>query len=33
MSIPKTWVTVYTGDMGDTFAAKGFAALSIRHVS
>ena len=26
-------VTFYTGDMGDTFAARGLAALSTRHVS
>src|SRR5207249_9042796 len=32
-SIPDTWVTVYTGDMGNTFAAKGFSALSSRAVS
>ena len=32
LSIPVRWVTVYTGDMGDCFAAKGFSALSIRHV-
>jgi hypothetical protein len=32
-SIPITWVTVYSGDMGDTLAAKGFSALSILHVS
>jgi hypothetical protein len=28
-----TSVAVYTGDMGDSLAAKGFSALSIRHVS
>jgi len=33
LSIPVAWVTFYTGDMGDTFATKGFSALSIRHVS
>jgi hypothetical protein len=33
VSIPKTSGTVYTGgDMGDTLAAKGFSALSTRHV-
>jgi len=32
-SIPVTSVTVYTGDMGDSFAENGFSALSIRHVS
>jgi hypothetical protein len=32
-SIPIGWVAFYTGAMGDSFAAKGFAALSIRHVS
>jgi hypothetical protein len=26
-------MTVYAGDIGGTFAAEGFAALSIRHVS
>jgi hypothetical protein len=26
-------VTVYTGEMGDTFAKKGFVALSMLHVS
>ncbi len=31
--IPVRWVTFYTGDMGNTFAAKGLSALSIRHVS
>ena len=33
LSIPVGWVTVYTGDMGNSFAANGFSALSIRHVS
>ena len=28
-----TWVTVYSGDMGDTLTTKGFSALSILHVS
>ena len=23
-SVPDTWVTVYSGDMGNTFAPKGF---------
>ena len=32
-SIPDTWVTVYTGDMGNTFAANGFSALPSRPVS
>jgi hypothetical protein len=32
-SFPVTSLTFYTGDMGDTFGAKGFVALSIRHVS
>src|SRR5712691_9807419 len=32
-SIPDTWVTVYTGDIGNTFAAKGFSALPSRPVS
>ncbi len=31
--VPITWVTVYTGDMGNTFALKGFSALVMRHVS
>jgi len=33
VSIPMTSATVYAGDMGDSFAAKWFSALSIRHVS
>ena len=33
LSIPVTWVTVYTGDMGNTFAAKGRADLVMRPVS
>ena len=32
-SIPVTWVTVYSGDMGNTLAPKGFSAHSSRHVS
>jgi len=32
-SIPVGQVAFYTGDMGNSFAAKGFAALSIRQVS
>jgi hypothetical protein len=32
-SIPGTSVTVYTGDMGNTFGSKGLTALSSRHVS
>src|SRR6266496_3806006 len=32
-SIPDTWVTVYTGDMGNTFAANGFSAVPRRPVS
>ena len=31
MSIPVTSVTFYTEDMGNTFAAKGFVALSKRY--
>jgi hypothetical protein len=31
--VPVTWVTVYTEDMGNTFALKGFWALVMRHVS
>ena len=32
-SIPDTWVTVYTGDIGNTFAWKGLSMLSSLHVS
>ena len=32
-SILVTWVTVYTGDIGNTFAANGFSALASRPVS
>src|ERR1700730_13723924 len=27
-SVPDTWVTVYSGDMGNTFAPKGFSAFT-----
>jgi hypothetical protein len=32
-SIPDTWVTVHSGDMGNTFGANGFSIGSSRHVS
>ena len=32
-SVPKTWVTVYTEDMGNTFGPKGFATGSSLQVS
>ena len=32
-SIPGTWVTVHSGDMGNTFGPKGFSIGSSRHVS
>jgi hypothetical protein len=32
-SIPDTWVTVYSGDMGNTFGPKGFSIGSSLHVS
>jgi len=31
-SVPDTWVTVYTGDMGNTFGPKGFSIGSSLHV-
>ena len=32
-SVPDTWVTVYSGDMGNTFGPKGLSIGSSRHVS
>jgi hypothetical protein len=32
-SVPDTWVTVYTEDMGNTFGPKGFARGSSLQVS
>jgi hypothetical protein len=32
-SVPDTWVTVYSGDMGNTFAPKGFSRGSSLQVS
>jgi hypothetical protein len=32
-SVPDTWVTVYTEDMGNTFGPKGFATGSSLQVS
>jgi hypothetical protein len=32
-SIPDTWVTVHSGDMGNTFGPNGFSIGSSRHVS
>ena len=32
-SIPDTWVTVYSGDMGNTFGPKGFSIGSSLQVS
>ena len=32
-SIPGTWVTVYSGDIGNTFGLNGFSIGSRRHVS
>src|SRR5579872_6840981 len=31
-SVPDTWVTVYSGDMGNTFGPKGFSIGSSLHV-
>jgi hypothetical protein len=31
-SVPDTWVTVYTGGMGNTFGPKGFSSGSSLHV-
>lgn len=31
-SIPDTWVTVYTGDMGTTFGPKGLSSGSSLHL-
>jgi hypothetical protein len=33
VSIPDTWVTDYSGDMGNTFEPKGLSIGSRRHVS
>ena len=32
-SVPDTWVTVHSGHIGNTFAAKGFSIGSSRQVS
>src|ERR1700731_1447037 len=32
-SVPDTWVTVYTGDIGNTFGPKGLSSGSSLHVS
>ena len=32
-SVPDTWVTVYSGDIGNTFGPKGFSIGSSLHVS
>jgi amidase len=32
-SVPDTWVTFYTGDIGNTFGPKGFSIGSSLHVS
>ena len=32
-SVPDTWVSFYSGDMGNTFGPKGFSIGSSRHVS
>jgi hypothetical protein len=32
-SVPDTWVTVYSGDMGNTFGPKGFSSGSSLQVS
>jgi hypothetical protein len=32
-SIPVTWVTVYSGDIGDSYGPKRFSIGSSRHVS
>jgi hypothetical protein len=32
VSIPDTWVTFYTGDMGNTFGPKGFSIGSSLNV-
>ena len=32
-SIPETWVTPYSGDMGNSFGPKGLLIGSRRHVS
>src|SRR5205807_10557234 len=32
-SIPETWVTFYSGDIGNTFTSKGFGAHSTRMLS
>jgi hypothetical protein len=33
VSIPVTWVTVYTGDIGNTFGPNGLVIGSSLHVS
>jgi hypothetical protein len=32
-SVPDTWVTFYTGDMGNTFGPNGLSSGSSLHVS
>jgi hypothetical protein len=32
-SVPDTWVTVYSGDIGNTFGPKGLSSGSSLHVS
>src|SRR5436853_7912702 len=32
-SVPETWVTDYSGDIGNTFTSKGFGAHSTRMLS